>query len=497
MNKLNYLPPTLLCDFYKISHRNQYPEGTEYIYSTWTPRTSRIEGANEVIAFGFQGFIKKYLIEYFNEYFFNQPLEKVVNDYKLVILHTLGEDQCDTTHIENLHKLGYLPLKISAVEEGTFIPIKVPMLTLENTHKDFAWVTNYIETLMSCMLWQPTTSATLSLQYRYILEKYARETDRDNIEAVKFQAHDFSMRGMSSLETCSTSGAGHLLNFLGTDTIPSIIYLQQYYNTELDKELIGSSIPSTEHSVMCAYGEDNEFETYRHLIEDVYPKGTFSVVSDTWNLWNVITNFLPKLKDSIMSREGKVVIRPDSGLPEDILCGNPNGSTDEERKGVIELLWDIFGGTVNSQGYKVLDSHIGAIYGDAITTKRCIDICERLRQKGFASTNIVFGIGGFTYQFNTRDSFGFALKSTYAIINGKEKFLFKNPITDNGVKKSQRGKVCVMKTHSGIKLIDTLDSKNEELYSKNNLIQPIFENGVLLKETSLKEIRDRITQNIG
>jgi len=490
MSKNYIYPATLLCDFYKVSHREQYPENTEKIYSTWTPRTSRIKGINEVVAFGFQAFIKEYLINYFNDNFFNRNINDVVNEYKRVITYTLGVQNPDASHIIALHKLGYLPLKIKAVKEGTLIPIRVPMLTVENTESEFFWLTNYIETLMSCYLWQPSTSATLAREYRKILNKYAEKTGGD-MSFVQFQGHDFSMRGMGSLDSAKSSGSGHLLSFIGTDTIPAILYHEEFYNANIENELVGTSIPATEHSVMCAYGQ-NELESYRRIITEVYPNGFASIVSDTWDLWAVLNNVIKPLKNEIMNRDGKIVIRPDSGDPVKIICGDLESNNENERKGVIEILWDIFGGTFTNKGYKVLDSHIGCIYGDAITIERCKEICEQLMQKGFASTNMVYGIGSFTYQYNTRDTFGFALKSTYAKINGNEKQLFKDPITDNGIKKSQRGIVCVIKDEDKITYIDTLFLRHREYNKDIDLLEDVFIDGKLLRDESLSEIRERL-----
>jgi nicotinamide phosphoribosyltransferase len=492
MSKKNFTP-TLLADFYKISHREQYPEGTEMIYSTWTPRTSRKEGITEVVAFGFQSFIKEYLIDYFNDNFFNKTKEDVVSEYIRVIKFTLGKEVVDTQHIEDLHDLGYLPIKIKAVDEGTLIPIRVPLMTIENTNPKFFWITNFLETLMSCQLWQPTTSATIAYQYRMILDKYASETNGD-LSGVQFQGHDFSMRGMGSLESAMLSGSGHLLSFTGTDTIPAIHYLEQYYNANIEKELVGCSISATEHSVMCTYGKENEIEAYKRLITEVYPSGFASIVSDTWDLWEVLDKIIKPLKKEILNRDGRIVVRPDSGDPVEIICGNPNGETEDERNGVVEILWDIFGGTITDKGFKQLDTHIGCIYGDAITIERCEEICNRLKAKGFASTNMVYGIGSYTYQYNTRDTFGFALKSTYAVVNGEERMLFKDPVTDNGVKKSQRGKVVVLDSNDGIIYKDGLNA-TEEAMVKDNLLTKVFENGKLIKDLSLSEIRNKLLNN--
>jgi len=585
----NFLPATLICDFYKVSHKELYPEGTEIIYSTFTPRSNKyFPIADEVVVFGIQGFIKKYLINYFNEHFFNRPKEDVVNEYERVIKYTLGEQYVDSTHIAELHDLGYLPIKVQALEEGTLAPIKVPVLTIENTNPKFFWLTNYLETIISTETWQAMTSATISHQYRKLLDEYAIKTV-GNTDGVDFQGHDFSMRGLSSVESAMLSGAGHLLSFTGTDTIPAIIYLEEFYGGNIENELIGASIPATEHSIMSSYtsadGERDEYEAYKRIITEIHPNGFVSIVSDTYDFWKVITETIPSLKEEIMNRNGRVVIRPDSGNPVDILCGKSNynvdltneydgniedledyiydiahewasndcegshncgseeytvkfkvndklykvnvgfsynrhdktyyyverqGYEDEgvqwntlkeieikaEDKGLIECLWDSFGGTVSEQGYKVLDSHIGAIYGDSITYERAKEICERLEEKGFASINVVYGIGSYTFQHNTRDTFGFAMKATYAEINGKPQLLFKDPKTDDGTKRSQRGKVRVFTKDGQITMKDgygnsTIDNASLDL----NLLDVVFENGKLTREQSLTEIREKLKSN--
>ncbi len=309
---------------------------------------------------------------------------------------------------------------------------------------------------------------------------------------VKFQGHDFSMRGMSSLESAKGSAAAHLLSFVGSDSIPGILFLEEFYGSNIENELVGTSIPATEHSVMCAYGKD-ELESYRNLITNVYPKGFVSIVSDTWNLWNVLENVIGNLKKEIIAREGKIVIRPDSGDPVKIVCGDPMSPNPDVQRGVIEILWDIFGGTINEKGYKELDPHIGCIYGDAISLERCETICYLLEKKGFASTNMVYGIGSYTYQHNTRDTFGFALKSTYAKINGKEVFLSKDPITDNGTKKSQTGMVTVeSNSHEGIFCREAQTEEQRNMRKDIDLLQDIFLDGKLVREETLAEIRSRL-----
>lgn len=484
-------PATLLCDFYKISHREQYPKGTEKIYSTWTPRASRFPEIKGVVAFGVQAFVQEYLINYFNKYFFSRPVEDVVHEYARVISATLGTKNPYTGHISALHALGYLPLRIRAVKEGTEVPIRVPLLTVENTLPKFFWVTNYIETLMSCSLWQMCTSATLAKRFQQVLTQWAVKTGGPR-DFVQFQGHDFSMRGMGSLETAKYSAAAHLLSFVGTDSIPGILFLEEYYGADVEKELVGTSIPATEHSVMCAYGQD-ELASYRNLITKVYPSGFVSIVSDTWDLWGVLNNVISVLKPEIMARDGRVVIRPDSGDPVKIICGDPLSDHPDAVRGVVEILWDIFGGTVNEKGYKELDPHIGAIYGDAITIERCTEICRQLEAKGFASTNMVYGIGSFTYQYNTRDTFSFALKSTYARINGEEVMLFKDPITDNGIKKSQKGMVSVYRNGGwGIGYQDELTEAMRDSLRYSDLLEDVFIDGKVYRVQTLADIRSRL-----
>lgn len=503
-------PIYLATDFYKLSHREQYPEGTTKVYSTLTPRSNKYAPwSDEIVFFGLQYFIKEYLIDRFNNEFFNQPLDDVISTYETFVKNTLGKTEVYTEHLVQLHKLGYLPIKIEALPEGTLAPMRCPVMTIENTKPEFFWLTNFLETILSTTIWQPITSATLAYQYRKVLNDYAIKTT-GSTAGVEFQGHDFSLRGMSSEQSGMASGMGHLTSFKGTDTIPAIFGVNKYYHAPLDFST-GASISATEHSVMCSYGQADELELFNHLLVDVYPTGLFSVVSDTWDFWKVVTEYLPALKDTIMARDGKLVVRPDSGDPVDIVTGTKVGGTTPEEKGLIECLWDIFGGTVNEHGYKVLDSHIGAIYGDSINLERATAISERLEAKGFATTNIVFGIGSFSYQYHTRDTFGFAVKATAATVNGEERMLFKDPKTDDGTKRSQRGRIVVARKDDVLAENPDFDfasltgdqTKNDLLWkdglneaeTKNsswNALQSVFLDGELLVDDSLATIRERI-----
>ena len=502
----------LLCDYYKVEHHRMYNPGCTLIYSNLTPRKSRISGINSVVVFGIQHFVKKYLIEHFNKNFFNKPLKEVLEEYGFAV-------NTETTHIEALHKLGYLPIEVKALEEGSLCPIGVPVLTIKNTHPDFFWVTNYLETLLSTCLWQAITSATIAYEYKKLLTKYALETTGD-AGFVLYQGHDFSMRGMSSVESSIYSGMAHLTSFLGTDVIPAIYELKEYYGAEIPA---GGSVPATEHSIMCLGQKESEIETFKRLLT-LYPTGILSVVSDTWDLWKVLTEYLPAIKSEVLARDGKLVIRPDSGDPVDIICGHLKGNEEESyqeykdkickmreergivlsmdkiapEKGVIELLWDIFGGTYvtgnDGKQYKQLDSHVGAIYGDSITLDRAKQICERLKSKGFASTNVVLGIGSYTYQYNTRDTFGFAMKATYGEVNGTGREIFKDPVTDDGTKRSKKGLLCVVDNSDlidvpyKISVIDQCTWEEEQA----GLLETVFKDGKLVKTTTLEEIRNRL-----
>ena len=479
--------PLLYTDGYKVDHRRQYPDGTTLVYSNWTPRKSRIDGIKEVVFFGLQYFIKKYIIEDFNTNFFDKPKEEVLHAYTRRINNYLGPNSVGIQHIESLYDLGYIPMVFKALPEGVSVPIRVPMFTMYNSKPDFFWLTNYFETILSTTVWMPCNSATIAKQYRMILDKYAEETS-SMPEFVDWQGHDFSMRGMAGLEAALISASGHLLSFTGTDTIPSIDFLEQYYNANSDNELVGGSVAATEHSVMSMGTNEAEQETFRRLISEVYPNGIVSVVSDTWDLWKVLQEYLPNLKEEVLARDGKVVIRPDSGDPVKIICGNIEGAHQAERKGVVELLWDIFGGTINEKGYKELDSHIGAIYGDSITLDRAKNICEGLKKKGFASTNVVLGVGSFTYQYNTRDTFGFAMKATYGEVNGEGRDIYKDPITDDGTKKSAKGLIKIVRENGRYQLLDQVSWKEEA----EGELKEIFRDGILILDDSLSEIRKRV-----
>jgi nicotinamide phosphoribosyltransferase len=466
--------PIFLKDFYKVGHFEQYPKDTTLVFSNFTARKSRMDGVDYSVFFGIEYFIQEYLTR------FAQASEEDVKGkhafYVDFMRRCLNSKQ-DFPHIKALLEMSYLPIQIHALPEGAEVPCGVPSLVIFNTHPAYCWLPNMLETLLSATLWGPCTSATHANRLRKLLDHYAEET-ASNPGFVDYQAHDFSFRGMYGVEAAILSGAAHLLYFKGTDCIPAILFSHIYKGATVLEE-IGCSVPATEHAVMSAGGIEGEKETFRRLIQDIYPTGIVSIVADTWNLWHVVDNIMWELKDVIMARDGKVVLRPDSGDPYEIICGTvlPEefGRGRNKKVGVMQLLWEMFGGTMNDKGFKELDPHIGLIYGDSITYEKAEAILDGLKQLGFASTNIVFGIGSYTYQFNTRDTLGFAMKATYCEVNGEGRDIYKNPITDDGTKKSHKGLLKVIKEDGIYKCLQGVTW--DDFKADDNELKMVYQNG--------------------
>jgi nicotinamide phosphoribosyltransferase len=487
--------PLFATDFYKVDHRRQYLEGTTEIYSNFTPRyvlpcknlLDDFDG--QVVMFGLQYFIKEYLLNTWSLGFFSRDKSTVINEYQQMISNALNLDDFNCSHLEALHDLGYLPIRIKAIDEGFRVPIGVPLLTIVNTHPDFFWLTNYLETAISATLWKPITVATIAFEFKRLLTRFAKLTGvHDGF--VQFQAHDFSFRGMSGIEDAMICGSAHLTSFMGTDCIGAIDLLDKYYSGHAC-QIIGSSVPATEHSCMTCTGEEGEFDTIKRLITKVYPEGIVSIVCDSYDFWRVITDYLQRLYPDIVNRNGKVVIRPDSGDPFKIICGDddaPMGSP--ENVGLLSYLWSIFGGITNKEGFRELNTHIGIIYGDAITVDVAHKILTWLYEHKFASSNIVFGVGSFSYQYLTRDTFGFAMKATSAVINDERVAIFKNPKTGSK-KKSAKGLLhveCDTET-ARFKLRDNVSEEDENM----GCLETVFEDGCMIQQTNLKKIRNTLS----
>lgn len=489
--------PLLLIDFYKSTHHEQYPKGLTKMVSYFTPRMSRLEGQNKLIMFGLQAFIKEYLIENFNEYFFGRPKDEILSEYSRVLDNTLGKGAYDLNKIADLYDLGYLPLEIRAIPEGSRVDIKVPMLEISNTHPDFVWLVNTIETMMSCTLWHTMLSANVGFNYRNIVNKYYDISVDDTVPRAR-SLGDFSMRGQESVESATKSSAAFCLSFLNTATVPAIPWLEHYYNCDCTKDAVAYGAISTEHSVMCSNFsiDGDEVSFVKRLLTEIYPNHSFSMVSDSYDYWNLVDNILPQVKEEILAHNGFIAIRGDSGDPVEIVTET------------VEHLWNIFGGTVNSKGYKVLNPHIKALYGDSITPQRCQRIYEILISKGFACNNVSLGIGSFsmqclesynehavspTYNPYTRDTYGIAVKATYAEDkDGNPIMIFKNPKTDTGkFKKSQRGCCVVHYDGENFSYNDGLTFAEHDTDTQN-VMQPVFSNGKMLIDYSLADVRKNL-----
>jgi nicotinamide phosphoribosyltransferase len=498
----------------------------------------------------------KMIHDAFEREFFKVDVETALKNFRSQVCYFSGGSY-DDSHIVSLHKLGYLPIRVKSLKEGSLMKAKIPGLTMINTHKDFAWVTGYLETVISNETWKSVNNATIALAYRRLLAAAALETV-GNTDFVKWQCHDFSARGMSGSADAARQGMCHLTCFYGSDAIGSTAMVVDYYNAPFGSFIAGS-VNASEHmtetlAIQTIAKRNNislneaEYIQMKRLITEVYPSGIVARVCDSYDYWNVITDIVPRLKEDILNRApdslgmSKVVIRPDSGDPVQIICGiaipvktltdverwfknNPSVNTfvfvnttvelgvytnsymvctvtdegilstpiqDElvtpEMKGTVECLWETFGGTITEKGYRLLDSHIGMIYGDSITVKRALDITNRLKAKGFASTNVIVAAGSFTYNYSTRDTLGMALKATYAIVDGEPINLNKDPKTDDGTKKSAKGLVRVECIDNELVLFDEQSAEQEE----QGLLVKVYEDGLFYNISTFDEIRARI-----
>ena len=476
MYKIN---PLLESDFYKQVHWNQYPKGVTKVVSYFTPRMSRLAkfGENKLVMFGLQSFIKEFLVEDFNENFFSRSKEEVMAEYKHLMDNTLGPGLYGEDRIAALHDLGYLPLEIS------------------NTHPAFAWLTNAIESVISCEMWHAMISANVGYMYRRIVDKYYDLSCDDNIPHRKALG-DFSMRGQESKRSAYKSSAAWLLSFVNTATVPAIDFLERYYDCDCSKEEVGFGAVSTEHSVMCSnFAVDgDEITMIKRLLTEIYPNTSFSMVSDSYDYWNLVDNLLPQCRDEIMNHNGCLLVRGDSGDPVEVVTQT------------VFHLWEQFGGTVNSKGYKVLDPHIKAIYGDSITPTRAEQIYAILTENGFAASNVSLGVGSFSMQclesfeenahipaFSpyTRDTFGIAIKATYAEDeNGTPIPIFKNP-KESSFKKSHKGCVVVRRGDDGE--LYAFDGKDfSDTLAADNELKCVYRDGAVVKSYNLAGMRDRL-----
>jgi len=540
-------------DFYKWAHPHLMLDGITEMYGNFTSRhgkLSNIKNNEEVTFVGLQYFIKDILIREWNETFFSQPKEDVIAEVKLIARSALGVTDYDTSHLEALHDLGYMPVSIKALPEGVSVPYGVAPVTFTNTVEGFGWLEGFLETSFSCENFPIQTSATTARAY---LKRTIEAFDAAGLphDLVPFMCHDFSFRGMFGRHAAAMSGFGHLTAFAGTDTVPSILFAKKYYGADLNLELVGASVNATEHSIttsaIAAFMEEDptlsklEAEVkYVEYLMGKSPTGILSHVSDSFDFWAFVSEGLPMLKDKILARDGKLVIRPDSGDPVKVLTGykvkdlnvkidknnadfiahyyghegfeavkgldgkvqliHSDGAGDYifgfsfiseyEAKGLIECLGDLFGTTESPTGLKLLHDNIGAIYGDSITLERQDQIIKRLEAKGYAGL-VVLGVGSYSYQYITRDTHGSAVKSTFAVRNGQEFDVCKDPKTDSK-KKSAKGLLRIELENGKYVQYDQQTREQEQ----QGELREVFRDGQLLVETTLEDIRERVHDSL-
>ena len=481
-----------VADTYKNCHVDVYPEGMTKLVSYLVPRKSMFEKQQKVVVFGIQAFIKNFKEN--ADAWFAKPTSEVIADYEKKMNLQLGPGNYETSHIEKLHRLGYLPLKIKALPEGSLVNMGVPIASVENTDPDFAWLAQWTECWLQGEVWKPCNDATAGYMYYKIAKKwYDKTTDGAD---PRMAASDFGMRGMSCMEEACKTSASWLISFNKTSTVPAISWLDYFYNADCSYNHLGIGAVSIEHSVVSsnvAVGT-SEKELILKLLKQYK---NFSYVADTYDYWDIVKNVLPEIKEEILAHEGKILIRPDSG---------------DQYENVIQTvqsLWETFGGTENKKGYKVLNPHVGMILGDGCTLKQVEKIWKKLEEMKFAATNCLFGVGAFCFHaffegdkmiVSTRDTFGFAQKTTYIqLMDGRELEVVKDPKTDTAkLKKSHKGLVFVEKV--GNDYIAT-DGLTEHEYDKlaaahKDEMQVVFVNGVYFNRQNLMDIRARLAKEI-
>ena len=568
--------PWLLTDFYKLTHILQYRPELRELTSYLTPRGSRLKGVNKVVMFGLSAYVHSYVVENFNKNFFNRPWWDTCNEVKEVLKEGLGySDEMIFKTLENLHalhKLGYLPVEINGVPEGTLVPMGVPCVEIKSTNPQFFWVGQALEASLSAAIWHPMVSATIAREYRKIAREAFAKTVENGIDE-RVAMCDFSMRGQESNESAVNASVAWLTSMWNSSTVAARKHIQNVYG-KCDGNVRG--LTSTEHSVMtshaCLDGGD-EIPTFKYLF-DLYKNVSFAAVSDSYDFWNVLTNILPNNFMEEINERGKrgvfIGVRHDSAEPVDALCGLPliteeyykkmvswvewgaslykkyfvvcdNGtdyiaSWDAEKsawitesrprtweeKGMVEAMYEIFGGSVNSKGYKVLNPGIKAVYGDSITITRAKKIYERLAAKGFAANNVSLGVGSFSFQALenedgtlspfTRDTFSVCVKCSHSKfiaeswfdpgyegdiwhenVREEERFVYKDPKNFSG-KKSQKGLCRIFFNEDGnLTYEDELYEK--DLIGKNSALIPYFKDGQEFKQ-NFESIRETINETL-
>lgn len=561
-------------DVYKMGHGPLYPRHTNFAYGNGTPRADRLFIGSKsqsqfwdhkVVWFGIQAVMRE-VAGIWDTSFFKRDKATVIRRYKRRMDTCIGPGMVDIEAMAALHDLGYLPITVLSIPEGARLNMNVPGYVIYNTKPEFYWVVNYLETIMSSLIWAMITNTTIAYEYRRVLEHFAHLTGSP-IEGVDFQGHDFALRGINNPTAAAFSNSGHLVFFKGTDTLPAIDFVEDMYFADAEKEFLAASVVATEHAVATsnilyrlalkikALGKTEaeipkeELDTLKleaerefiiEVITEKVPTGIISLVSDSFDFWGVLTRVFPSIKEEILSRKpdanglAKVVIRPDSGDPVEVICGREIFTHSEiskmildgewvagklvdfdgkiceirrdrggyswipveltpEQRGAVECLWETFGGTVNEKGFKVLHERIGLIYGDSITVARTEEIMRRLMKKGFASSNWVLGIGSYTYQHNTRDTFGFAVKATAIQVDDLFVELFKAPKTEGETnKKSAKGFLKVVRDEAGNYILEQNQTFGiDDIDTSSGELKVVFKDGEFPNPVTFSEVRAR------
>jgi nicotinamide phosphoribosyltransferase len=461
----------LLADAYKYSHHKLYMPGITYVYSYLESRGGKFD---ETVFFGLQYVLKEYLEG-------AVITTADIDEAEAMLLEVFGRndvfDRKNFDYIVEAHG-GRLPVRIKAVPEGSTIPVSNVMMTIENTDPKCFWLTNFLETLLMQM-WYPITVATLSREIKKVVKRYYEQTATVGAEAgIDFVLNDFGFRGVSSVESAGLGGAAHLVNFLGSDTLAGSMLAKKYYKAT---KAYGMSIPATEHSICTLLGEKGEKEVFKHIL-DTFPTGIVACVSDSFNIFRACEEYWGEdLKNQILERDGRLVIRPDSGDPIQTLLK------------IYEILFAKFGFVTNQKGYKVLPTQVRVIQGDGINFESIGEIYEALKANGISAENLVLGMGGALLQKVDRDTQKFAIKCSFAEINGQGVNVQKSPteMDENGnitpsFKKSKTGKLKLLRNTAGYRTV----METEAPQAIDELVT-VFENGSLTKEYSFEEVRMR------
>jgi len=447
----------LNADSYKYSQFNQYPEGTEYVYSYIESRGGKYD---ETVFFGLQAFIKEYLV---------YPITWADIDEAEAIITAHGEpfNREGWEYIMEVHD-GHLPVEIRAVPEGTVVPVHNVLVSIINTDPKCYWLTSFLETALLRAVWYPTTVATNSREIKKVILNALERTGTP--EDIAFKLHDFGARGVSSLESAGIGGAAHLVNFMGTDTVEALLFARRYYGAGI----AGFSVPAMEHSTVTSWTREGEVDSYRNMVKkNGKPGGIVSAVSDSYDIYEACHLWGTELKQDILDSGATLVVRPDSGHPasvvHDCMC----------------ILAEYFGYTTNEKGYDVLNN-VRILQGDGINIESIKEILEVLEASNFSADNVVFGQGGALLQIVNRDDQKFAMKASAICVNGEWRDVFKDPITDPG-KRSKKGRLKLIRTEDGT-LTTTRDTK---AMSYPDQLKSVFIDGNTSLDQTFAEIRER------